>query len=212
MHPPRALKVPFELGRPLGAPSDAHFQTRVLAHALGLLSAAEPVVDWFYDDAPDLVETTQREWSCPVTFAPPESSTLQTLLNEVATLKPWFDRGRARRGHSATGTSALEIEAVCELLTQFEAGETPEIEDASAISVGDRFKLAAEDLKMYYAEAVMEQPNPGSARQIQQWFWQQTQAGALLLRLSQGLAKHENKVIASHAAFTLVPVALRGKK
>ncbi len=35
--PPRALWVPFELGRPLGVPNDKPFQTRVLTAALGLL-------------------------------------------------------------------------------------------------------------------------------------------------------------------------------
>ena len=45
VRPPRALWVPFELGRPLGAPNDQAFQTRVIAAALGLLEAASgPVV------------------------------------------------------------------------------------------------------------------------------------------------------------------------
>jgi hypothetical protein len=35
--PPRALWVPFELGRPFGPPSDAAFQKRVLLTALGML-------------------------------------------------------------------------------------------------------------------------------------------------------------------------------
>ena len=35
--PPRALWVPFELGRPFGPPSDAAFQKRVLVAALGML-------------------------------------------------------------------------------------------------------------------------------------------------------------------------------
>jgi len=74
---------------------------------------------------------------------------------------------------------------------QFDAGEIPQVEDDTAITIGDRFKLAAEDLKMFYAEAVMEQPNPGTATQIQQWFWHQTQAGELLFRLAEQCAKHE---------------------
>ena len=39
IHPPRALWVPFELGRPLGQPNDVPFQTRVLRACLGLLDA-----------------------------------------------------------------------------------------------------------------------------------------------------------------------------
>ncbi|MCH7711818.1 MAG: hypothetical protein IH903_09315, partial [Proteobacteria bacterium] len=37
--PPRALWVPFELGRPFGAPDDSGFQKRVLLGALELLEA-----------------------------------------------------------------------------------------------------------------------------------------------------------------------------
>jgi len=35
--PPRALWVPFELGRPFGPPNDAAFQKRVILAALGML-------------------------------------------------------------------------------------------------------------------------------------------------------------------------------
>ena len=53
MRPPRALWVPFELGRPFGAPGDAGFQHRVLAAALALLDAPSgPVLADFPDDAP----------------------------------------------------------------------------------------------------------------------------------------------------------------
>ena len=46
MAPPRALWVPFELGRPFGAPGDAAFQHRVLGAALALLVDA-------YEEEPD---------------------------------------------------------------------------------------------------------------------------------------------------------------
>jgi hypothetical protein len=39
--PPRALWVPFELGRPLGVPNDAAWQTRVLQSALELIEVPE---------------------------------------------------------------------------------------------------------------------------------------------------------------------------
>ena len=51
--PPRALWVPFELGRPLGPPSDAAFQKRVLLAALAMLvEGGGPVriVDFPEDD------------------------------------------------------------------------------------------------------------------------------------------------------------------
>ena len=52
--PPRALWVPFELGRPFGPPSDAAFQKRVLLSALGMLvegGGPTRIID-FPDDDP----------------------------------------------------------------------------------------------------------------------------------------------------------------
>ncbi len=55
IHPPRALWVPFELGRPLGAPEDPVFQRRVLLAALNLLNAVKgPVLEDFPDEAPEV--------------------------------------------------------------------------------------------------------------------------------------------------------------
>src|ERR1700676_346176 len=61
--PPRALMVPFMLGRPLGEPNDAPFQRRVVLQALRLLERTDgPVLlehspddnpSWF--DRPDWV-------------------------------------------------------------------------------------------------------------------------------------------------------------
>ena len=39
--PPRALMVPFMLGRPLGEPNDVPFQRRVLLQALRLLERTD---------------------------------------------------------------------------------------------------------------------------------------------------------------------------
>ena len=41
MKSPRALWVPYELGRPLGVPGDAAFQKRVLRAALSLLDRTD---------------------------------------------------------------------------------------------------------------------------------------------------------------------------
>jgi hypothetical protein len=52
--PPRALMTPFMLGRPLGEPNDAAFQTRILMQALNLLTRTDgPVLlEHFGEDNP----------------------------------------------------------------------------------------------------------------------------------------------------------------
>jgi len=52
--PPRALWVPFELGRPFGPPSDPTFQKRVILAALRLLEreSGPVIIEDFPDDDP----------------------------------------------------------------------------------------------------------------------------------------------------------------
>ena len=55
--PPRALWVPFELGRPFGVPHDPEFQLSVLRKVLGLTEHKKgPVLEDFPEDAPDSKE------------------------------------------------------------------------------------------------------------------------------------------------------------
>ncbi|MGH7092052.1 MAG: selenoprotein B, partial [Stellaceae bacterium] len=68
--PPRALWVPFELGRPIGPPGNASFQRRVISGALGMLAAdktASLIAD-FPDDDPR--ETPDPAWQAPSARAP----------------------------------------------------------------------------------------------------------------------------------------------
>jgi len=71
--PPRALWVPFELGRAMGAPNDAEFQTRVLRAAMALLKRDDdPVlIEDFPDDAPgDVAAQDGDGWFCPISLPP----------------------------------------------------------------------------------------------------------------------------------------------
>ncbi|MDJ0789065.1 MAG: hypothetical protein QNK05_19840, partial [Myxococcota bacterium] len=71
MQLPRFLWVPFELGRPFGAPNEPAFQRRVLHAALALFDGRPgPVVlEDFPDDAP-AAPASDEAWACPVSFAP----------------------------------------------------------------------------------------------------------------------------------------------
>eukprot|EP00494_Astrolonche_serrata_P001026 UN01032 len=53
MAPPRALWVPFEMGRPLATPQDAGLQRRILSAALSLLDEpeGEPLLCDFNEEA-----------------------------------------------------------------------------------------------------------------------------------------------------------------
>ena len=72
MKPPRALHVPFELGRPLGAPDVPAFQTEVLAAVFSLFerTGGGPILEDFPSKPPGPPPELEG-WTCPVNLAPP---------------------------------------------------------------------------------------------------------------------------------------------
>ena len=61
--------MPFELGRPLGAPNDKEFQTKVLLSLLNLLERTDGpyIIDDFPEEAPES-DVDAGVLSCPVSF------------------------------------------------------------------------------------------------------------------------------------------------
>jgi len=211
MRPPRALLVPFELGRPLGAPGDPAFQHRVLDAALQLAGRSDvPVRRWFDAPAPDGAGHDQP-WACPVSFASSEQDDTATdeaalVLREIELLKPWHDRNVAHRGASAASASGLDIEDAVRLLNGFLHGDPPA--PPEGLTAADAFKLAAEDLKLFYQEAAAAQPG-GSSREVADWFWDGTRAGSFIRRLADTLRQADDPAVKAYARHTLIPEGRR---
>jgi hypothetical protein len=189
IRPPRALWVPFELGRPLGAPDDAAFQHRVLTSLLALLEAERgPVLADFPDDAPgQSAAEAGTAWACPVSFDRPAGETTlgQAVRGEIGRLLPWYDLARERRGRSTFGAAGLTIEDVAGFLIGWAEGAAPASPRVD-LSPARMLKLAAEELKAFYMEAATAQPGsrPGG-QALADWFWGETSAARLLLKLRE---------------------------
>ena len=69
LRPPRALAVPFELGRPVGAPCAPGFQRRVLVEALSLLERTDGPILVDFPDAPPQPGPDIADWSAPIEAA-----------------------------------------------------------------------------------------------------------------------------------------------
>lgn len=210
MRPPRALWVPFELGRPLGPPDDAAFQRRVLEATLRLLEAeAGPVLEDFPDDAPEggMVEG----WACPIPIhdgaAQTADSPAARLAAEIRRLRPWHDAAVAKRGRTTIGASALEMEDAGGFMVQFLDGGTPP-SPRPDVAPPALLKTVLEDLKAYYLEAVSAQPGgDGPSAGLADWFWGETEAGRIMLDLHPVLTTHEDPVLQRLGLGLLVPRA-----
>jgi len=210
INPPRALWVPFELGRPVGPPDEPAFQRRVLEAALGLLEAeAGPLLQDFPEDPPGGASGDYSGWVCPVNLAPPApaaAGTAAPVLAEIAQLRPWYQAGLDRRGRTTVGVSGLSIEDAARLLAGFL--DDPAIASPRAdLALPQALKFASEDLKAWYLEAATAKPGPSDSKVLNDWFWNETATGALALKVAAACRKSDVPALKVLGERSLVPRA-----
>jgi hypothetical protein len=222
IRPPRSLWVPFEFGRPLGAPDDAAFQKKVLLNLLTLFEAPNgPVLEDFLEDVP-IRDVPERDafmgdggaivMSCPVSFGEEgmedmqEGGIKQAFLREIGSIRPWYNMAVAKRGRTTMGASNLEPEKLCDFIYAFIQGIEPE-NPRDDVGIAYTLKLAVEDLKAYYLEGVTAQPGQGhvSSQAVKDWFWDKTVAGKVLLELMETCAKSTDKTMSLIGGRFIVP-------
>jgi hypothetical protein len=211
INPPRALWVPFELGRPVGPPDAPAFQRRVVEAALRLLEAPSgPVLDDFPEDAPGGASGDYSGWVCPVNFAPPpaaaQAGDAAPVLAEIAQLQPWYQVGLERRGRTTVGVSGLAIEDAVKLLAGFL--DDPGIASPRTdLALPQALKFASEDVRAWYLEAATAKPGPSASKALNDWFWRETAAGALALKVAAACRKSEDAALKTLGQRSLVPRA-----
>jgi D-proline reductase (dithiol) PrdB len=175
MKPPRILWVSFPLGRPLGKPGDAAFQTEVIQHTLALLDETEgPILQDYPVDLPDVATPPP---ACPVSFQQKneDHSWRGRLRREMGTLTPWYELGFKRRGRTTVGVSGSSVEGIIEGLTSWPDDQDQDFPDPVWL------KSALEDLKAFYSEALTAQPGDYEAGYSERVIFQDTVLGELIV-------------------------------
>lgn len=196
--PPRALWVPFELGRPFGPPGDAAFQQRVIGAALQLLERKDgPVVITDFPDDDPRAEPDPA-WHPPRLAAAAGAGSAETLgarlEREIAGLRGAHERWIAQHGRTTVGLSGLPIADCARIVADWLGGKTPPSprEGFSAILI---LRFAVDDLKAYCLEAAAAGAAKPSSRQLGDWLWSATEAGAAIIALRAiGLASDNERV------------------
>jgi hypothetical protein len=200
IQPPRALWVPFELGRPFGPPRNPRFQLGVLRALLDLFNRpAGPVLDDYPLDAPDYGRA-QEAWSCTLPLPPsPEATTpqehlRQSLLQEVGLLAPWYGEALRRHHHSAFGLAGLPVDRVQDMaafVAAYAAGEAPSLPDGARGPELQVLRHVVDDLKSYYLEGASMQPGgeDTTSYQLNRWLYHDTWFGRALYEVRDRLAR-----------------------
>ena len=198
--PPRALWVPFALGRPLGSAANPEFQKDVIRTSLGMLeTASEPTIQDYPIEAP--AEAEANEWVCPVSFeVATDDSISARLLAEVARLTPWSAETRAERGRTlfgATGATPDQVETVARALGAIAEQGTVTEPPAEGIDWAFDMPLLirhlADDLRTFYHEAIAAQPGPGAPNHsaLNDWIFGGTALGDALQAIASHLTKED---------------------
>ena len=207
IRPPRALWVPFMLGRPFGAPSEPDFQRKVLRALLSLFERSTgPVLEDFPEEAP-AGGGAAAGFACPVSFATVKSKAsglAGAVLEEIAELGPWYELARRRRGRTTVGVFGAPVEAAARHVLSYVKG-APEASPNSAWSAGMAVKRACDDLKAYYYEAVAAQPGNLDPKGIERWFWADTAAAQALLAIRDYCLKSDDDSLKPLGKLSLIP-------
>ena len=195
VRPPRALWVPFPLGRPLGVPGHADFQLDVLRTSLGMLSTAtEPTIEDYPIDAPGAGPDT---WACPLTLAVESDDSLEgRLLAEVGRLRPWAAETRRRRGRTLFGLSGAapdQVDDVATVLATVAASghitDPPDADIDWAHPMPFLLRHLADDLRSFYHEAIAARPGdtPPNHDALNAWIFGETVLGEVLRAIGDHL-------------------------
>jgi hypothetical protein len=215
--PPRALWVPFELGRPLGVPGDPAFQHRVIAAAFDLLNRdSGPVLEDYPEDVPGGTPTEEEFGMvgqvCPIDLPPPpsdDSDMMQALEAEIGRLAPWYEMAiNSRGGRTTLGISGIEIPDAARLIVEVvECGAKEPFPACPRddVELGPFLKLCCEDVKAFYSEAISAQPGMDTSLAVENWLWGETVLGKVLWRYRDVALESEVKFIREHAQRSLVP-------
>lgn len=173
--PPRTLYCEFPLGRPLGHPGDASFQTDVITRGLALLNCAEPV----FETHPVVIESDETPMACAI---PPRfDPDLPPAADEAQGFRAAYDRAVAKRGVTSVGR-VLDADGIPAALGAFHEVAGGKTIDEVELPTKNTIALV-HDIRTYYEEAALELvtgPTPGG-RAAEAWFYEVTEAGKTIL-------------------------------
>lgn len=128
---------------------------------------------------------------------------LAVFEDEFSQMRSWYDLAREKRGRTTASTSASGVEKLIDTVTGFvRTGSI--VGGADEIAQSTALRIAVEDLKAYYFEAVSIQPGqPTDSKPLAEWFWGQTAAAKVIGKIRE-ICKVSDDAF-KHTTNSLVP-------
>ena len=201
IRPPRALWVPFELGRPCGAPSDSEFQRQVLLQALQMVATSDaPTLEQFSTDDPR--SFPNQDWQ------PPQLASPQNINEETTALKSHYQRYCVRQSRTAVGVAKTPVTDLAELFDKvFDENEFIGLRED--LSPRLMYRLALDDLKAYYIESALASEYQPCSKQVYDWLWEETLLGTRMKEMRKRLMTSNDTKHSDLGAKFIVPHSWR---
>jgi hypothetical protein len=124
---------------------------------------------------------------------------------EIALMRPWYDRSMEERQRTTVGVSGMEPEAIGSFVADFLDGDLPSSQDDE--SPGFQFKLATDDLKAFYFEAATARPGQKDAdgETLSTWYFRETVAGKVLFSVRDAHTDSEDENLRRVVNGLLIP-------
>jgi hypothetical protein len=130
---------------------------------------------------------------------------LQDMRTEIGAMHSWFNMAKRQRRRTTTGLSGFSPEQIADLFADFLA-DRPLPQPNEQQSAADQLRLAAEDLKAFYLEALSAQPGqPGDTVSLANWFWGETRAALVINEVRQRCLESDNEDLLLAGKLLLVP-------
>jgi hypothetical protein len=198
------------LGRPFGPPSDPAFQKRVILRALRLLEreSGPVIIEDFPENDPRA--PPDHAWRPPAVAAEAARGSAETLAarmeTEIRRLRDAHQRWVAQHGRTTVGLSGLSIADCGRHVADWLRGKSPPSRRAE-FSAPLMLRFAVDDVKAYYLEAGAAGAAKPSSRQLGDWFWTETAAGAAIHALREACLDSADERLKLIAGNFMVPAA-----
>ena len=177
IRPPRSLWVPFELGRPFGAPNEPELQRRILRAALAVLDShnSGPVIEDFLEEPP--YQQGDPDW------LPPDVSNARDIRAEAHIVLRSWEQSKQNRQGSTYGISSLSTKQALEYIASYFSDHP--MENPKGMARISRARFAIDDIKVFYFEAATASGGHPSTQQLYDWFWESTLAGIMIRKFQE---------------------------
>ena len=173
-----------------------------------------PIIEDYPEDVPegtsDFREENMMGMVCPIAL--PKLTNVDTaagelgraLVKEIDSLSPWYDLAVRTRGRTTVGPSGLDLKVCAKFFAEFLENQEV-LAPRNDLLKGRTLKLAYEDLKAYYGEAITAQPGYVSSLQVESWLFNDTVFGKMLWALRSICRASDNEYYQYLGGNSIVP-------